>query len=239
MHVYERTPYAGSLVFAAFSGSQQDAIAKGMTWRKEKNLYQWTVPYLPVDPRDINRTYDADVIRVNSQSGKGGIGYLLEQAYGYILPPKMREHLSYQCKAVSDHDHRELKAEDVLAIFMDSYLNIRSPLAISDMHFTPTDNGVEAIVTFLRHGRETTVQGTGNGSLDAVSNALKDYTGKRYTLKVYTEHSVQERSSGSTAAAYIGLENESGVMSWGAGTDTDIIKASANALISAFNNMTN
>ncbi len=239
MHVYERSPYAGSLVFAAFSGSHQDAIAKGMAWRKEKNLHQWTVPYLPVDPQDISRTYDADVIRVNSQSGKGGIGYLLEQAYGYILPPKMREHLSYQCKSVSDHDHRELKAEDVLAIFTDHYLNVSHPLAISSLHFTKAPEGVNAIVTFLRHGRETTVQSTGNGSLDAVSNALKAYSGSTYTLKVYTEHSVQERSSGSTAAAYIGLEAPDGTMYWGAGTDTDIIKASADALIGAYNNMTN
>ena len=239
MHVYERSPYAGSLVFAAFSGSHQDAIAKGMAWRKEKNLHQWTVPYLPVDPQDISRTYDAAVIRVNSQSGKGGIGYLLEQAYGYILPPKMREHLSYQCKSVSDHDHRELKAEDVLAIFMDHYLNVNHPLAISSLHFTQNAEGVDAIVTFLRHGRETTVQSKGNGSLDAVSNALKAYSGADYTLKVYTEHSVQERSSGSTAAAYIGLEAPDGTMYWGAGTDTDIIKASAGALIGAYNNMTN
>ena len=239
MHVYERSPYAGSLVFAAFSGSHQDAIAKGMAWRKEKNLHQWTVPYLPVDPQDISRTYDADVIRVNSQSGKGGIGYLLEQAYGYILPPKMREHLSYQCKSVSDHDHRELKAEDVLAIFMDHYLNVNHPLAISSLHFTQNAEGVDAIVTFLRHGRETTVQSKGNGSLDAVSNALKAYSGADYTLKVYTEHSVQERSSGSTAAAYIGLEAPDGTMYWGAGTDTDIIKASAGALIGAYNHMTN
>ena len=190
-----------------------------------------------MDPRDISRTYDADVIRVNSQSGKGGIGYLLEQNYGYVLPPKMREHLSYQCKSVSDHDHRELKSEDVLAIFMDRYLNVRSPLAISDLHFTQKSDCVEAVVTFLRHGRQATVQSTGNGSLDAVSNALKAYTGARYTLKVYTEHSVQERSSGSTAAAYIGLESENGVMYWGAGTDTDIIRASASALIGAYNNM--
>ena len=239
MHVYERSPYAGSLVFAAFSGSHQDAIAKGMAWRKEKNLHQWTVPYLPVDPQDISRTYDADVIRVNAQSGKGGIGYLLEQAYGYILPPKMREHLSYQCKSVSDHDHRELKAEDVLAIFMDHYLNVNHPLVISSLHFTQNAEGVDAIVTFLRHGRETTVQSKGNGSLDAVSNALKAYSGADYTLKVYTEHSVQERSSGSTAAAYIGLEAPDGTMYWGAGTDTDIIKASAGALIGAYNNMTN
>ena len=238
MHVYERSPYAGALVFAAFSGSHQDAIAKGMAWRKEKGLYQWTVPYLPVDPRDLNRTYDADVIRVNSQSGKGGIGYLLEQNYGYVLPPKMREHLSYQCKAVSDHDHRELKSEDVLAIFMDSYLNIRTPIALSGLHLTQVSGGVEAEVTFLRHGRETTLHCRGNGSLDAVSNALKEYTGRQYQLTVYSEHSVQERSSGSTAAAYIGIESVNGTMYWGAGTHSDIIKAGAQALISAYNNMT-
>ncbi|MBP3684672.1 MAG: 2-isopropylmalate synthase [Oscillospiraceae bacterium] len=238
MHVYERSPYAGALVFAAFSGSHQDAIAKGMNWRKEKKLHQWTVPYIPIDPHDISRTYDADVIRVNSQSGKGGIGYLLEQTYGYSLPPKMREHLSYQCKSVSDRDHRELKSEDVLAIFMDRYLNINSPLDIPEMHFTRKGESVEAEVTFQRFGRTKTLTAAGNGSLDAVSNALKQFTGRQFNLKVYSEHSVQEKSSGSTAAAYIGLEDTTGTLYWGAGTDTDIIKASAHALISAFNNMT-
>ncbi len=238
MHVYERSPYAGALVFAAFSGSHQDAITKGMTWRKEKKLHQWTVPYIPIDPHDISRTYDADVIRVNSQSGKGGIGYLLEQTYGYILPPKMREHLSYQCKSVSDRDHRELKGEDVLAIFMDRYLNVHDPIQIAQMHFTRIDDGIDASVTFQRHGRTKTLVSRGNGSLDAVSNALKEFSGRQFTLKVYSEHSVQEKNSGSTAAAYIGLEDVSGNMFWGAGTDTDIIKASAYALISAFNNMT-
>ena len=237
MHVYERTPYAGALVFAAFSGSHQDAIAKGMKWREEKQLHQWTVPYLPVDPKDINRTYDADVIRVNSQSGKGGIGYLLEQTYGYSLPPKMREHFGYLCKGISDHDHRELKNYDVLSIFMDHYLNIHSPIAISEMHFTRQDGNVQAAVTFLRSGTSTTISASGNGSLDAVSNALKDYVGDCYTLKVYTEHSVQEKSSGSTAAAYIGIESQNGTLYWGAGTDTDIIKASISALLSAYNNM--
>ncbi len=238
MHVYERSPYAGALVFAAFSGSHQDAIAKGMTWRKEQGLHRWTVPYIPIDPHDISRTYDADVIRVNSQSGKGGIGYLLEQAYGYSLPPKMREHLSYQCKAVSDRDHRELKSEDVLAIFMDRYLNLRSPLDIAEMHFTRKGQNVEANITFLRHGQTRTLLSSGNGSLDAICSALREFTGRQFNLKVYSEHSVQERSSGSTAAAYIGLEDVAGNLHWGAGTDTDIIKASAHALISAYNNLT-
>ena len=237
MHVYERTPYAGALVFAAFSGSHQDAIAKGMKWREEKNLHRWTVPYIPIDPKDINRTYDADVIRVNSQSGKGGISYLLEQAYGYTLPPQMREHFSYLCKSVSDHDHRELKGEDVLGIFMDHYLNKLSPIGLGEIHLTRSGDVVHASVTFLRHGKPTTIAASGNGSLDAVSQALHDYTGSRYTLKVYTEHSVQEKASNSTAAAYIGIESEDGTMYWGAGTNTDITRASIYALLSAYNNM--
>ena len=237
MHVYERSPYGGALVFAAFSGSHQDAIAKGMNWRKEKNLHQWNVPYIPIDPKDISRTYDADVIRVNSQSGKGGIGYLLEQAYGYNLPPKMREHFSYLCKSISDHDHRELLGEDVLSIFMEHYLNVHEPIGLGEIHLSRQGDEVRANVTFLRHGVPTTIAASGNGSLDAVSQALHDYTGSKYKLKVYTEHSVQEKASNSTAAAYIGIEAEDGTMYWGAGTNTDITRASIYALLSAHNNM--
>ena len=237
MHVYERSPYGGALVFAAFSGSHQDAIAKGMNWRKEKNLHQWSVPYIPIDPTDISRTYDADVIRVNSQSGKGGIGYLLEQAYGYNLPPKMREHFSYLCKSISDHDHRELLGEDVLGIFMEHYLNVHEPIGLGEIHLTRQGDEVRTNVTFLRHGVPTTIAASGNGSLDAISQALHDYTGSKYKLKVYTEHSVQEKASNSTAAAYIGIEAEDGTMYWGAGTNTDITRASIYALLSAYNNM--
>ena len=237
MHVYERSPYAGSLVFAAFSGSHQDAIAKGMKWRQERNQHRWDVPYIPIDPKDISRTYDADVIRVNSQSGKGGIGYLLEQAYGYNLPPKMREHFSYLCKSISDHDHRELLGEDVLSIFMDHYLNVHEPVGLGEIHLTRQGDEVRTNVTFLRHGVPTTIAASGNGSLDAVSQALHDYTGSKYMLKVYTEHSVQEKASNSTAAAYIGIEDENGTMYWGAGTNTDITRASIYALLSAYNNM--
>ena len=237
MHVYERAPYAGALVFAAFSGSHQDAIAKGMKYREEKNLHRWNVPYIPIDPHDISRTYDADIIRVNSQSGKGGIGYLLEQAYGYILPPGMREHLSYLCKDISDREHKELKATEVLNIFKEHYFIGESAITVSDMHFFRNADTVETEITFKNNGEETTLRASGNGSLDAVSNALKEYTGKTYKLQVYTEHSMQEKGSGSVAAAYIGIENQSGEMSWGAGTNTDIIHASVDALISAFNNM--
>lgn len=237
MHVYERSPYAGALVFAAFSGSHQDAIAKGMKWREEKQLHQWTVPYILIDPKDISRTYDADVIRVNSQSGKGGIGYVLEQNYGYVLPAQMREHFSYLCKEVSDNGHCELKSSDVLEIFQTNYLNLSSPIMIANMSFIQRPDGVEAYITFEKNGEKTTLHSVGNGSLNAVSSALKSYTGSNCKLKVYTEHSVQGQSSGSTAAAYIGLEKQDGTMNWGAGTDTDIIRAGINALLSAYNNM--
>lgn len=238
MKVYDRTPYAGALVFAAFSGSHQDAIAKGMHWRQDRGLHAWNVPYIPIDPTDIGRTYDADVIRVNSQSGKGGIAYLLEQAYGYVLPPKMREHLSYLCKGISDRGHRELKAAEVRDIFLKHYFNDKNPISIAEMALSKNNLGrVTGEVTFERDGRRTVEHAEGNGSLDAVSNALKQYTGHDFQLLVYTEHSMQERGSQSAAVSYIGIVPEDGRIRWGAGTDTDIIKAGAYALVAAYNNM--
>ena len=238
MNVYERTPYAGALVFAAFSGSHQDAIAKGMKWREEKQLHRWTVPYIPIDPKDINRTYDADVIRVNSQSGKGGIAYLLETAYGFVLPAKMRENFSYLCKGISDNEHRELKPDDVLSIFKTHYFENDACIKIEDMHLTKDASRVRGQITFSQNGIASTVEADGNGSLDAISNALKLYTGTDYRLEVYTEHSMQGSGSQSVAAAYIGLSPigrpAASGLCWGAGTDTDIIKASAHALVSAF-----
>ena len=238
MHVYERAPYAGALVFAAFSGSHQDAIAKGMKYRKKNKLHDWTVPYIPIDPKDIGRTYDADVIRVNSQSGKGGIGYLLEQTYGYNLPAKMREHFSYLCKHISDHAHKELKPEEVLNIFTEQYLNLPGEISVTDYEFERENNTVRINITFLRNGEETELEAEGNGSLSAINNALKEYTGAEYTLQIFTQHSMQGQGSHSVAASYIGLETGDGQLFWGAGTDTDVITASTNALLSAFHNMT-
>ncbi|MBO5067019.1 MAG: 2-isopropylmalate synthase, partial [Clostridia bacterium] len=237
MHVYERSPYAGALVFAAFSGSHQDAIAKGMKYRVKNNLHEWTVPYLPIDPKDIGRTYDADVIRVNSQSGKGGIGYLLEQTFGYNLPAKMREHFSYTCKNVSDHEHKELKPNEVLNIFTEKYLNVPYEIEISDFDFIRENEVVKVNVSFLKNGEETEIEAEGNGFLSAVNNALHEFTGEEYTLQVYTQHSMQGDGSRSMAASYIGLERIDGKMYWGAGTDTDVMKANINALLSAYHNL--
>lgn len=237
MHVYERAPYAGSLVFAAFSGSHQDAIAKGMKYRKKNKLHEWTVPYIPIDPQDIGRTYDGDVIRVNSQSGKGGIGYMLEQTYGYSLPAKMREEFSYICKEVSDHEHKELKPNEVFKIFSDHYLNLDSGIKITDFDFVRNNEVVKVLITFEKDGEETELASKGNGALNAINNALKEFTGEEYTLEVFTQHSMQGAGSQSVAASYIGLQREDGSMYWGAGTNTDVVTASANALLSAFHNM--
>jgi len=238
MRVSDRAPYAGALVFAAFSGSHQDAIAKGMKYRSKHNLHKWSVPYIPIDPKDIGRTYDADVIRVNSQSGKGGIGYLLEQTYGYVLPKKMREHLSYLCKGVSDHEHKELKPDEVLSIFEENYLNNKCEIKVTDFEFMRENDAVKINITFEQNGVQTEMEAEGNGSLNAINNALKAYTNKEYTLEVFSQHSMQGQGSESVAASYIGLETENGEMFWGVGTDTDVIKASTNALLSAFANMT-
>ena len=238
MHVYERAPYAGALVFAAFSGSHQDAIAKGMKYRSKNKLHEWSVPYIPIDPKDIGRTYDADVIRVNSQSGKGGIGYLLEQSFGYNLPAKMREHFSYLCKGVSDHEHKELKPDEVLNIFEENYLNLDCGIEITDFDFMRENEAVKINITFKKDGEETEMEAEGNGSLSAINHALSEFTGEHYTLQVFTQHSMQGDGSRSVAASYIGLQNEDGTYFWGAGTDTDVINASTKALFSAFYNMT-
>lgn len=238
MKVQERAPYAGALVFAAFSGSHQDAIAKGIHYRERNNIRKWTVPYIPIDPKDIGRTYTMDVIRVNSQSGKGGIGYVLERTFGYVLPSGMREHFSKLCKDISDREHKELRPQDVLDIFSENYLNLQGDIEIVDFEFMRNKGEVKIYITFRKDGVETPVQAEGNGSLSAISNALKAFTGQDYTLQVFTQHSMQGSGSQSVAASYIGLEAKDGSMYWGAGTDTDVIKANFKALMSAFSNMT-
>ncbi len=233
MHVYERQPYSGALVFAAFSGSHQDAIAKGMKWREEKNPDFWTVPYLAIDPKDVGREYEGDVIRINSQSGKGGIGYLMEQKFGIDMPPKMREDFGYAVKSVSDHAHKELMPDEIHGIFKDRYVNKKDRITVDEAHYVQK-NGITATVTVSCGGTAITRETAGNGRLDAVSNAVKEALGISYTIVTYKEHALENGSS-SEAAAYVGIETSDGIF-WGAGIDTDIIVASVNALVSAVNN---
>ena len=237
MTVPPRSPYCGQLVFSAFSGSHQDAIAKGMKYREEKGLDTWTVPYLPLDPTDVGRDYDSDVIRVNSQSGRGGIGYILESQYKYDLPKAMRGDFSYQIKEISDHEHRELKADEIFKIFEDTFVNKTKWLKIVEYHFVQEKGGViGATVTLDYNGHLTTVEAKGNGRLDAVSNAIKTVTGNIFTLDSYNEHSIERKQSDDTAAAYVGIVDKNGNKYWGVGTNHDIINASVKALASAINN---
>ena len=222
MTINERSPYSGALVFAAFSGSHQDAIAKGMHWLDEKKPEHWTVPYLPIDPKDVGRNYDADVIRINSQSGKGGVGYILETKFGLNLPPKMREAMGYTAKAVSDHTHKELMPEEIFELFKRTFENVVSPLSLNGVHFQQINGGITTQVTSIFNGKEITTEAEGNGRLNAVSNALKKAYNFEYDLVTYQEHAL-EQSSSSKAIAYVGIRKPDGTLSWGAGVDVDII----------------
>ena len=236
MRISPRQPYAGELVFAAFSGSHQDAIAKGMKFRAETGRAVWDVPYLPIDPRDVGREYDSDVIRINSQSGKGGVGYILEHVYGIKLPARMKEAMSYAVKHESDVLHKELKADEIFEVFGRKFLTPRSVFTLGEVHYRQ-ENGITATVevNVKEDNRTTVVEATGNGRLDAVSNALKKHFGVQYNLTGYEQHAL---SSGSFAQAvsYLGVETREHIY-WGAGEHSDITLASVQALVSALNNL--
>ena len=235
MKIDMRSPYSGALVFAAFSGSHQDAIAKGMKYRETHDCEHWTVPYLPIDPADIGRHYEADVIRINSQSGKGGVGYILEQYYGLNLPAKMREAMGYAAKAASDEKEKELLPDEIFDLFKTRYEDITTPFNITEAHFKQ-HNGIIAEIMVEHDGEKKLAVASGNGRLDAISNALKKQFRLEYRLETYQEHAL-EQSSSSRAIAYVGIRDAQEKRFWGAGVDQDIIKASYNALLTAINNM--
>ena len=236
MRVHERVPYAGDLVFTAFSGSHQDAISKGMTWLKEgKSGSRWDVPYLPIDPADVGREYESDVIRINSVSGKGGVSFILKEQFGFSLPAAMKEEVGYLIKGVSDRRHQELPPAEIFAIFEENYIKPRTVFNIPECHFKQ-EKGIQAEVTIEQGGAARVTRARGNGRLDAVSNCLKIYFGISYELSVYEEHAIS-RGSSSKAAAYVGVMHH-GNFYWGVGVDADIIKASIAALASAVNKLT-
>ncbi len=234
MHVHERQPYAGDLVFTAFSGSHQDAIAKGMQWREDQNSDKWFVPYLPIDPKDVGRNYEADVIRINSQSGKGGVNYILKQNFGISLPEAMREEVGYLVKDVSDSEHKELSPQWVYDIFVENYVDNMPFFQINECHFKQID-GIMAEAVITCGDKKTTVDANGNGRLDAVSNTIKQYFGISYQLSNYEEHALTMGSS-SKAIAYVCVTCK-GEKYWGVGMDDDIIKASIHALCVSVNKL--
>lgn len=235
MHVYERQPYSGQLVFAAFSGSHQDAIAKGMKFREDRDI-QWTVPYLPIDPTDIGRVYEADVIRINSQSGKGGIGYIMETQFNLNLPAKMREVFGYHVKSISDHEHRELQPSEVYDIFMRDFVNIKSPVNVVKPVYSDVPGGnIAGEIKISYKGKKYEVKSVGNGRLDCVSGAVRSVIAKDYMLETYTQHAIEGRTT-SNAASYVSIVYN-GKTYWGTGIDSDISTSSVKALVSAVNKM--
>ena len=203
-----------------------------MTWREEGKADKWDVPYLPIDPKDVGRRYDSDVIRINSQSGKGGVNYILKQNFGISLPEKMREEVGYLVKDVSDKAHKELTPDWVYHIFEDNYINAKNLFTIDECHFKQED-GIVATATIGHAGKQQIITGVGNGRLDAVSNAIKHYFDVSYELAFYEEHSLTKGSS-SKAVAYVGIICNKKKY-WGVGIDADIIKASIAALEVAVN----
>ena len=234
MKVYDRQPYAGKFVFAAFSGSHQDAISKGLKYHKANKLETWSVPYLPLDPKDVSREYSADVIRINSQSGKGGIAYILETNFGLDLPLKMRETVGYTVKDVSDKEHKELTPSDVQTIFVENFVNLKTPLKMNEYHFIREGATFKVMISTEWNGVRKDYLADGTGRLDAVSNAIKECYNLDYVLTNYSEHAL-ESTSKSEAAAYVSVKFGD-KETWGTGIHEDIVCASIYALVSAINN---
>lgn len=234
MHVPERQPYAGELAFTAFSGSHQDAIRKGYEYMKNSGTEYWEVPYLPINPADIHREYEP-VIRINSQSGKGGISYILEHNFGYTLPKEMAAEVGYFIKEISDHAHKELTPAEILVSFQHEYQNKDMPIALQDVTWVRENGYTAADVTLAIRNETFYLSAKGNGPLDAVSNVLKIANPAiKYHFVDYEEHAL-ETNSDSKASAYVVIADESGRRYWGVGVDSDITMASVYALITAVN----
>ena len=240
LNVHPRHPYAGDLVYTAFSGSHQDAINKGMTFIEEQESRLWAVPYLPIDPCDVGRSYES-IIRINSQSGKGGAAYIMDREFGFKLPRPMQAGFGRVIQEETDKIGRELPLDVVLQTFEREYLLNEGCYRLKSFHVLKrhvdrqeelSTAEVEAVISI--DGNEVTVKGAGNGPLDAFCDALKSGIGLDFSLHCYHEHALTGGSS-SRAVAYIEILNERGESWWGAGLDTDIIIASIKALLSALN----
>jgi 2-isopropylmalate synthase len=238
MSVPDRHPYAGDLVFTAFSGSHQDAINKGMEYMRTSGSQYWEVPYLPIDPADVGREYEP-IIRINSQSGKGGAAYILQTVFGYNLPKAMHPEFGVIVKAACDKAGTELSANQVYQLFKTEYLENTAPYALKSYHFSheSEDDGT-TMVSFrgkIRfNNEETAISSQGNGPIDAFFKALRMIGVNDYRFVAYDEQAVSAGSD-SKALAYIQIKNRDGVNFFGAGMDDDISVASIKAIISALN----
>ena len=233
--VHPRHPYAGELVFTAFSGSHQDAIKKGFAAQESRNDDFWEVPYLPIDPADLGRSYEA-VIRVNSQSGKGGFAWVLEQDQGLKLPKKMQAHFSRRVQELADETGRELYADDIWAVFQKTYcLNTPQHFQLVDYEETRAANGERIFAgKVVIDGQEQSVSGRGNGLISSVVSTIRDSFGLSLEIEDYTEHAMGQGTS-VKAAAYVECQTADGKTVWGVGIDEDVATASVRAVLSAAN----
>lgn len=237
MTVHDRHPYAGDLVFTAFSGSHQDAIKKGMDALDRRAGYRWEVPYLPIDPEDIGRTYEA-IIRINSQSGKGGVAYILEREFGYEVPKKMHPELGAVIGRLADATGRELAPREIFAAFREQYLEQRSPLVLHDYQISTQKadhHHVICTADVTYEGVRRDLRGTGNGPIAAFTAALREGGLKDFAVLDFRQHAIA-RGSAADAAAYLLIERQAdGKSFWGVGVDTNIELAGLKALVSAYN----
>ncbi len=233
-----RHPYAGELVYTAFSGSHQDAINKGMLYRREKGSAVWEVPYLPIDPEDVGRTYES-IIRINSQSGKGGVAYILESEFGFQLPRNMHPEVGMLVQSEADRTGKEISPAEIRDLFLKEYAEKKEPFEYKSFSSFPAESGADDVactVEFLNNGKHYRLEGKGNGPIDACKNALKAAGFFPFTIENYQEHSL-EHGSDSRAIAYIQLSGgpDHGGLFYGAGIDANINRASIKALFSAMN----
>ncbi|TPM21053.1 2-isopropylmalate synthase [Mesorhizobium sp. B2-3-6] len=236
LKIPERHPYVGELVYTAFSGSHQDAINKGMKALKKANTPVWEVPYLPIDPADVGRSYEA-IIRINSQSGKGGIAYVLQADYGLNLPRNLQIEFSQAIQAITDAEGKEVPARRIYERFLDTYVDQPGArLKFLDHHTYPDTEVkgrrvVEAVI--IDDGKEMTILGTGTGPIDGFVDALSRHVGVDMSVLDYSEHSMQ-RGSNASAISYVEMEHPDGKL-FGAGINTNIVAASLEAVVSAAN----
>ncbi len=228
-----RHPYVGELVYTAFSGSHQDAINKGLAYQKSKDDVFWEVPYLPIDPADVGRSYES-VIRINSQSGKGGVAYILEKEEGYQLPKAMHPEIGKVVQSITDAEGRVLSAKEIVTIFEKTYFEIDEHISLVDFVLSSDKNVSKCTLNYILNGKNITAEGEGNGPIDACKNALMKEYKNQFTISSYSEHSCGEQSS-ATAVAYIEIQTAETLSCFGVGKDSDIATASIKAMFCALN----
>ena len=234
MSIHPRHPYAGELVYTAFSGSHQDAIKKGMERMKDTSQ-QWAVPYLPIDPMDTGRSYEP-IVRINSQSGKGGVSFVLEQSYGLFLPRAFQKDFSHVITKHSDQNHREVTPKAIKDIFFAEYADIQSPIVLESYKESGSteEEAIKIEAKIKYHGEPVTLSGIGNGVADAFVNSLEEYFQTKLEIADYREHSM-EYGKKARAISYIQISLETGKNIFGVGTSSNITKSSLRAIVSGAN----